>query len=529
VRQGGQRVAHGLTIQRGALAAACAVLYLTFLDMTVVSVTLGSVQADLHAGVMALQWVVNAYALVFACLMFVMGSLGDRLGRKRVMVAGITVFCAASVVAALAPTVAVLIAARAVMGVGAAASEPATLSILRHVFPEHRTRAHALAAWSAVSGLALATGPVIGGLLVGVGGWPAVFWFNVGAGGLALLGAVRYVPESADPPDEPLDAAGFALGAVALGCGVFATIAGESAGYDVPWILLLFAACALAMIGFLRVESRRRRPMVNVHYLADPVVAGSLAVAFAVYFAVFSIFFFTALYLQEVVGYTGWRVAGLFAPMAVAIMLGSVLAGRWVARGGAGAPMVTGCLLGAVGIWLTQRYLGLSPPLAALAIALTIAGLGFGITIVPVTSAVMGGVPAQDSGMAAAAVNTSRQLGAVVGVAVLGSLVNAHLTADLGGRLNDLGVPANFQTIVIDAIERGTVPHGADATAMAAYGAIVNQVIGATYAAFHDGLTTALLLSAGLLLVAALTAGLTQRPPRALDRARRYIARATDD
>ncbi|MCL2781146.1 MAG: MFS transporter [Actinomycetia bacterium] len=496
-----------------ALLTACGVLFLTFVDTTIVSAGIRDIQSDLHAGAQALQWTVNAYALVFASLMLTAGSLGDRFGRKRLMVIGIALFVGASVLAALAPTVGALIGARALMGVGAAASEPATLSVLRHVFPQQRTRARAIAAWGAVAGVALAAGPVIGGVLVGLGGWRDVFWFNVAFGALMLAAAWRFLPESADPPPGRTDLAGFVVGTAVLACGVFATIYGETAGYGTGWIIALFALCAVGALVFVRLESRREHPMLNVRYLRDPVVGGSLLVAFAVYFGVFSIFFFTVLYLQEVANYSGWHTAGQFTPMAVAIMVGSWLAGRWVGRAGARTPMVIGCLLAAAGIALTHRYVGVHPPEVMLALVLAVAGLGFGVAVVPVTSAVMGGVPARDSGMAAAATNTARQLGAVVGVAVLGSLVNGHLDSGLRVRLTNMGVPNAFSDIVIAAVQNGSVPQGG-ASGSLTHSQIVDQVMGAAYAAFHDGLSVALTVSAILLVAAAVVAalGLRRRP-----------------
>ncbi|TQF67214.1 MFS transporter [Rhodococcus spelaei] len=488
---------------RIALATVCAVLFLTFLDTTIVSVTLGSVQSDLHAGVISLQWVVNAYTLVFASLMLTAGSLGDRWGRQRVMVAGMVVFCAGSAVSALAPTVAMLIVGRAVMGVGAAASEPGTLSVIRHIYPDRADRAKALGAWAGVSGLALALGPVIGGLLVGAFDWRAVFWFNLALGAVLFVAAVRFVPDSSDRQPGPLDLAGFVLGSTFLGCVIYAGISGESVGYGATSVVTLFVVGGLALVAFVAVEMRVRNPMLNFRFLRPPMVRSALIVAFAVYFGVFSIFFFTALYLQEVVDYSGMRTAAVFSPMAVAIVAGSVACGFWVARSTAAVPMVVGCVLGGVGILLTRACLGENPSFTLLALALTVAGLGFGIAVVPLTSAVLTGVPAAHSGMAAAATNTMRQVGAVVGVAALGALVNAHLTTDLTGRLNQLAVPVNFQSIIIDAIEKGTVPAGGDASASAAYGPIVDKVIHATYAAFHAGLDTALLVSAVMIFVAA--------------------------
>ncbi len=487
-----------------ALLTVTAVLFVTFLDTTIVSVTLGNVQSDVHAGVVSLQWVVNAYTLVFASLMLTAGSLGDRWGRKRVMIAGLVIFCAGSVISALAGTVAVLIAGRAVMGLGAAASEPGTLSVIRHIFPDRRARARALGAWAAVSGLALAAGPVIGGLLVGAFGWRAVFWFNLAVGVVVLAAALRYVPESADPQPGPVDIAGFVSGALFLGCVIYAGISGETVGYGAASVVTLFVIGALAGVAFLVVELRARNPMFDFAYLKRPLVRSALIVAFAVYFGIFSIFFFTALYLQEVVSYSGWRIAGVFAPMAVAIIAGALVSGFWVASRGSRTPMIAGCLLGAVGLLLTRQFLGVTVHFTPLALSLTVAGLGFGIAVVPLTSAVLSGVPAEHSGMAAAATNTMRQVGAVVGVAALGSLVNSFLNADLISRLNELKVPLNFQSIVIDAIETGSVPSGGDQAASAAYGPIVNQVINATYAAFHRGLEVALLVSGIMILLAAI-------------------------
>lgn len=493
-----------------ALAAVCGVLFLTFLDTTVISVALGDVQADLHAGVVQLQWVLNAYGLVFASLMLTMGTLGDRWGRRRLMVAGIVVFCAGSVLGALAPDATTLIAARAVMGLGAAACEPATLSILRHVYPEPGPRTRALGVWAAVSGFALALGPVIGGVLVGMGSWRDVFWFNLVLGALLLAAVVRAVPESADPQRGGLDLAGFVTGSAFLGCAIFAVMVGETEGLRSPGVLALFGVSGLSLVAFLAAESRSRNPMLDLRLLRRPAVGGPLLVAFAIYFGIFSIFFFTALYLGEVVGDSGYRIAAEFAVMAAAMVTGSLTAGRWVTRRGARPAMVTGTLLAAVGLFLTRSSIVGGHYGAALALALGLAGAGFGIAVVPVTSVVMGAIPAEHSGMAASAANTVRQIGAVAGVAVLGALVNAHLTSDLSGRLGALGVPSGFQSIVIAAIEQGTVGGGGDAAAT--YGPIVERVIDAAYGAFRSGLSAALAVSAVLMLVATVVAAVTIEP-----------------
>jgi predicted MFS family arabinose efflux permease len=455
-----------------------------------------------------LQWVVNGYALTFAGLMLGMGTLGDWLGRKRVMLGGLSVFVAGSLFGALAPNATLLIAARVVMGVGAAASEPGTLSILRHVYPERARRARALGVWAAVAGLALAMGPVIGGVLVGLGGWRAVFWFNLGAGLVALLAAAATIPESADPQAGHIDLPGFVLGPVALGAAIFAVIRGETTGYRASSVIALFALALVAGVAFILVEQRSRAPIFDHRYLLRAPFTGVLSVAFAAYFGIFSIFFFTALYLQVVVGYSPYRTAALFVPMALAMIVASAVTGRWVARAGPRLPIVLGCLAAGLGMLATDAALRGHVSAAALAPALALAGLGFGVAVVPATTVALGEVPAAHSGMAAGATTTARELGSVVGVAVLGSLVNGHLTVNLTHRLAALGVPAGFRSIVINAVETGQAPRGGSGIAGAeqAFGPIVAHVVEAAYGAFRDGLSISLVVAGGVILGAGVIA-----------------------
>ncbi len=497
-----------------ALATLSAVLFLTFLDTTIVSVALADVQSSLHAGVSALQWVVNGYALTFAALMLGMGMLGDRYGRRRVMLGGLGVFIGGSLFGALATSVSALVAARIIMGVGAAASEPGTLSIIRHLYPERRRRARALGVWSAVAGLALAMGPVLGGVLVGLGTWRYVFWFNLIAGLLVLLAAHLTVPESADPQAGRIDVAGLVLLPLALGTAIFAVIHGETTGYSDPAVLTLFVAGAIAAALFVLVERRSRSPIFELRFLRRASFTGALAVVFAAYFGIFSIFFFTALYLQVVVGYSAYRMAVLFVPMAIAMIAASALTGRWVARAGPRLPAALGCLLAGAGMLAADVVLRGHIDFAALTAVLALAGLGYGVAIVPVTTVALGVVPAEHSGMAAGATTTSRELGAVVGVAVLGSLVNGHLTVELTRRLADLGVPPAFRSVVISAVETGQVPKGSGGAAAAAqaFGPIVAHVIDAAYSAFRNGLSISLLVAGAVMLASALIAWTTLFP-----------------
>jgi len=511
----------GSSMPHFGLAVICFVLFLTFLDNTIISASLGDVQSSLHAGVTQLQWVVSGYALTFASLMLICGTLGDLYGRKRLLLIGVTIFCGGSVLAALAPTIPFLIAGRVVMGVGAACSEPGTLSMIRQLYPERRVRARALGTWAAVSGLALAMGPVIGGILVGLWSWRAVFWFNLIFGALALVAARIILPESADPVKARLDYPGFVLGAVSLAMATFATISGETSGYITWWVLLLYGASVVGLVAFVLVELRAENPVLNVRFFKLPAFAGSTVLAFTSYFGIFSIFFFVALYLEEVGSTSPFSLALDFIPMTVGMVLASAFTGRWVSWRGPRVPMMTGCVLAGTGILLTEALISPHAGLSTVGWTLAIAGIGFGIVIVPVTSSALTSVPAEHSGMAASTNNTSRELGAVAGVAILGSVVNGQLTVHLVSRLSALGIPPAFRSEVIAAVTTGSV--GSQAAKVGKVSESIQQIItkveGAAYGAFGHGLDLALLASGAMLLASAVvayfTAPRTAPPPHA--------------
>src|ERR1039458_3906673 len=311
-------------------ASLLAILFLTFLDNTIASAVLTSVQAKLHAGATQLQRAVAGHALAFASLMLICGSLGDNFGRKKVMLIGVVIFCGGSLVCAFAWSPTALIIGRVIMGVGAAGSEPSTLSMIRHIYPDKKARARALGAWAAVSGLALALGPVIGGVLVGLWSWRAVFWFNFFFGMIVLFA----LPESVNEIRRRIDGYGFVLATVALGFGTFATIAGETWGYHSSGVLTLYAIAGLSFIIYFIVESRTKYPMLNVKWVRNRAFAGSTTIAFTSYFAIFSIFFFVALYLEVVASVGPYTLALDFLPLLAGMVLASLFTGRWVGRVG---------------------------------------------------------------------------------------------------------------------------------------------------------------------------------------------------
>src|SRR6201993_2591679 len=425
-----------------ALATLCTLLFLTFLDNTVVSVALGDIQVSLKANVTDLQWVVGAYALTFASIMLACGMIGDELGRKKVMLAGAGVFCAGSVLCALAPNVQTLIAGRAVMGLGAAASEPGTLSMLRHLYPDARARNRAVGVWAAVSGLALALGPVIGGAIIGAWNWRGIFWFNLFFGLIALLVAAVVVPESSDPHAARVDTLGTVLGAGALATLVFGIIDAETSSFAATVPVTLFCVAVVLAAAFVWWEHRAGNPLLypglfRLRWFTVPNI-----VAFCTYFSTFAIFFFTALYLNQVLGASGYRIALVFAPMTVLMIASSVLAGYWTGSAGPRWPITIGWALFGAGLLFANPLINTHPNYFLLAVALAAAGIGIGVTVVPVTTAVLDAVPPDRSGMAASAANTSREIGAVAGASVLGALVFSQLNSTLNSHIAALHVSA---------------------------------------------------------------------------------------
>ena len=499
-----------------ALAAVCAVLFLTFLDNTIIGVALADMQTSLRAGVPALQWIVDGYMLAFTALMLTGGTLGDLLGRKKVMLAGIALFCGGSLFGALAGSSRELIAARVVMGVGAAACEPGTLSLIRHIYPDRRERAHALGIWTAVSGVSLALGPVLGGVLVAAGGWQNIFWFNLAFGLVTLAAAAWFVPESSDPEGRELDAPGLVAGAVALTAVTFAVIEGENGGYGRWWIALLFGIAALGAAAFVAIERRVRDPVLRLAFFRIPTFTGATVVGFATSFGLFAVFFFSALYLQVVANFSGWRIALEFVAMTVAMVVAGRVAGIWIAARGSRGPMASGCLLAGLAIFGVARLLNPNPSFAGLAVVLALVGFGLGLALVAVSAAVLAVVPPERSGMAASTLNTSRELGGVLAVAILGAVVNGRLLAELTRKLNELGVPQAFHSLIINAVTHGGVPANAKEAAasnplVAANLGLVARVLSAAEAAFGHGLHVALVIAGSILLAGAATAAVTVR------------------
>ncbi len=399
------------------------------------------------------------------------------------------------------------------MGVGAAASEPGTLSVLRHVYPERRARARALGVWAAVSGLALALGPVIGGVLVdGAGGWRSIFWFSLGLGALCFAAAAVTLTESSDPEGRQLDVPGLVTGAAAILAATFAVIEGENQGYGTWWIVLLFALAAALVVAFVQIERRVPDPVLKLEFLRNPTFSSANVVAFATNLAVFSVFFFTALYLQLIANFSGYQIALVFTSLAVSMLVAGPLAGRWTARVGPKVPMVLGCVLAGVGLLLVDQQLTPTTTVAALSWPLAIAGLGFGIALVTMTQSVLTLVPPRESGMAASTVNTSRELGGVFGVAVLGAVVNAQLTTGLTEKLVRLHIPLVYRQVVIQFVTTGgNITSAENSPGIKGHEKLILKVLVAAEDSAGHGVHLALEIAGAIVLAAAVVAAFAAR------------------
>jgi hypothetical protein len=320
------------------------------------------------------------------------------------------------------------------------------------------------------------------------------------------------LPETADPTRTRPDYPGFVVGAIVLGTATYATIAGETAGYFANWVIALYVISGVALAVFIFVEYRVRHPMVNLSYFRRRPFAGSTFIAFASYFSIFSIFFFVALYLEIVASVSAYNLAVDFLPLLAGMVIASLYAGRWVGAVGTRVPMMAGCVVAAVGVLLTDIYIGPGASIGTVGWTMGIAGVGFGTLVVPVTYSALASIPSAHSGMAASATNTSRELGAVAGVAILGSIVNGQLTVNLTARLIAIHIPVQFRSEIITAVTTGSInakAKGLSGQTSKAVATIIHNVVKAAYAAFTHGLNLALTISFALLLLSAVVSYVT--------------------
>ena len=392
---------------------------LTFVDATVVNIALPVIGRDLGAGLSALTWTVNAYTLTLACLILLGGSLGDRLGRRRVFVVGVLWFAVASMLCGLAPNIQSLVAARALQGIGGALLTPGSLAILQASFrPADRGRA--IGAWSGLAGIAGATGPFIGGWLIGVTSWRWIFLINVPIALAVVVIARRHVPESFDPAASPhLDLAGAELAALGLAALTYGLIAWPTSGPTAPGVWGSLTAGALAIAVFLAWEARTPEPMLPLGIFSSRVFSATNAVTFAVYAALGGIFFWLVLTLQVVVGFTPLAAGVSLLPVTLIMLAFSARAGALSARIGPRIPMTAGPLLAAVGVAGLARIGPGATYLADVLPPVSVFGAGLALTVAPLTATALASVPGNHAGLASGVNNAGARIGGLLAVAVL--------------------------------------------------------------------------------------------------------------
>jgi len=404
------------------LAVCCLSLLLVSLDVTIVNVALPAIRSSLHASLSGLQWTIDAYTLVLAVLLMLSGSLGDRLGRRRVFQTGLLLFTLGSLLCSVAPGLGWLIGFRALQAVGGSMLNPVALSIVVNAFPEPRQRARAIGIWAGVVGVSMALGPVVGGALVSSIGWRSIFWINVPIGIAALVLTQVFVPESRAPRARALDPAGQALVVVLLGGLTYALIEAPDRGWGSVEIVGLFVAAGAAAVALVVVEGRSRDPLIDVRFFRSVPFAAATGIAVAAFAALGTFLFVNTLYLQGVRGESPLQAGLSTLPMAVLAGICAPLSGRLVAAHGARLPLGLAGLMTAAGALLLVRLAPDTPQFQLLA-AYALIGVGFGMVNAPITNTATSGMPRAQAGVAAAVASTSRQTGSCLGVAISGCIV----------------------------------------------------------------------------------------------------------
>ena len=466
------------------LGAMCFALFMVMLDNTVVNVALPSIQKDLRSSISGLEWTVNAYTLSFAVLLVTGGRLGDIFGRRRMFLFGVVAFGLSSAFIGFSQSSAWLVAGRAAQGIGAAFMMPATLSIISNAFPPQE-RGKAIGTWAGVSAMALAIGPVVGGFLVENVSWQSIFFLNVPVAIVAVFVTVAATRESRDETStHQVDLPGVLTISVGLGTLVLALVEGNAWGWSSAAILALLGASAVALVAFAVAEVRSPEPMVDFTFFRSKSFLGANLVAFIVSFAMLAMFFFIALYMQNVKGYSPLQAGVRFLPSTAVIIFAGPIAGRLTDRIGP-KPLMTIGLLTVAASMFWQGHLTPDTSYSFLVGAFVLMGLGMGLVMSPMSTAAMNAVEPTKAGVASGILSMSRMVGGTFGVAAMGALVSG-----LGkSRIDDLlpNVPEGVRSKLADSLGAG----GAQVS-----GQVGDAVQNAFVYAVNDGLRIAAVIAA---------------------------------
>jgi EmrB/QacA subfamily drug resistance transporter len=475
-----------------ALGAMCFALFMIMLDNTVVNVALPSIQRSLDATTTTLEWTVNAYTLTFAVLLVTGGRLGDIFGRRRIFLIGVIIFATASCAIGFSPNDTWLVAWRAVQGTGSALMMPMTLSIITNAFPPQE-RGKAIGTWAGVSAMALAIGPVVGGFLVETVSWQSIFFLNLPVAIAAVLVALFAVRESRDETvSRTVDIPGVATLTISLAALVLALVEGNSWGWGSTREIALFAVAIVGLVSFVQIELRRKVPMVDFSFFRSRTFVGANIVAFIVSFSMLAMFFFLALYMQNIRGYTPLEAGVRFLPSTALVIVMGPVAGRLADRVGP-RPLMTLGLLTVSGALFWLSHVTVSSGYGALLPGFMLMGVGIGLTMSPMSTAAMNSVEQTKAGVASGILSQNRMVGGTFGVAVTGALVSS-----LGGaKINELLIqaPSAARARLTESLGSGGVLHG-----------VPPRVVAATHEAYVYALQSGLRVGAAVALLGAVLA-----------------------
>ncbi|MGI5325486.1 DHA2 family efflux MFS transporter permease subunit [Actinomadura nitritigenes] len=422
------------------LAVTCLGQFMVLLDNTIVGAALPDMQERLHTQLTGLQWIVDAYVLLVAMLLLSGGVFADRFGRKRMFLAGVVVFTAASALCAVAPSIGWLIVGRVLQGVGAAALSPASLALLAAAHPVPQERVRAIGLWAGFSGIGLAAGPVAGGVLVEAFGWPAIFLVNVPVGAVLLVAGLRTLDESRNPSAPAIDVPGTVLSVLGVGALTYGLIEGGSRGWTSPVILSSFAAGAVILAAFVVVQGRVPAPMLPLRLFRQRLFTVSNTAMVVVGFALMGSSFFFSQFFVYVQGSSILRAGVQTLPATLAMVIISPFAGRLAARYGFRIMVTIGLTPAGLGL-LALGFVHADTGYTNVWWRLAVVGIGFALTMSPLTGAAIQSVSPQEGGLASGVSSTTRQIGAVLGVAVLGAVVR---TRESGGASFEEGLNSAF-------------------------------------------------------------------------------------
>lgn len=496
--------------RRAVVLVASAALFMTMVDSTAVNVALPTLGRELAMDVGGLQWVVDAYVLSFAALLLLGGALGDRWGRRRSFLAGLALFTVSSALCGLSGSTAQIVACRAAQGAGAALLMPGSLSLLTVSFPPE-LRARAIGAYTAIGWLGTIVGPLAAGsALVGVG-WRSVFFLNAPVAVIAAVGARRVIPESRALGARRLDAPGLVLGTAGLLALTWGLIRAGEAGWASSGTATALGAGAVLLGAFVVRQWRARSPVMPLGLFRSPAFAAGNVVAFALFFALFGVFFFLSFYLQSLRGYSALEAGVRFLPLTLGAVAAAPVAGRLSAARGARMPVTSGLAMVGAGCAGLSRV-GAETPYVALLGLLLVTGVGIGLAIPPVMAAVMTAAGPNRAGIASSLNNVVRQTGAVLGVALLGSLLAARLKSGLVPAVRALHLGGVREAAVLSSVGRGTLESSALAGLRADDALLVRRAFATS---FLGGFRLASLVASAVAFVAALVAA-RWLPARAL-------------